>query len=536
MGKALLINPSYFRTYGSNEGGLAFPVYPVLSLATLAGQALERGHDVEILDLSYRRYDPSLIRSVIEEQRPDVVGITATTPLANQMRDISYIVKDVSDSIVTIGGGAHPTALPGATLRQSALDHVAAGEADSCIADLLDGRSPSAIAGLHWLDGDEVAFTAGRLEENLDNLAMPAWQRYPMEGNQRITRLAARYRPVATIEFSRGCVYQCDFCGSKNTMGRGYRKKSPERCAEELVRLASMGFREAVLVDDIFTSDTEWATEVCEAIIRRAPGVAWSCTNGIRVDSADDELFRLMRRAGCYRVYFGLESGSDAVLKAFGKGGRASIEQARRAIRSARDAGLEPNGFFLVGLTGDTVESMQDTIDFASAVDLDSMKCGICVPFPGTPMFDELYARDRIKTLDWDAYTVYNEADSIFDHPVLEWSTIREYFNRFYRQAYFRNPGFLLRRLRYVLRTHELFWNVFYTVKFALMLWKPGSEPTDDEYAYDHVWRSSDLVVGEPLERVVAPRSSRGGGATRRDGLVSVVLRTDRSGERARTD
>src|SRR5690606_33621602 len=123
---------------------------------------------------------------------------------------------------------------------------------------------------------------------------------------------------------------------------------------EELVRAAHLGFREAVLVDDIFTTNNEWAAAVCEEIIRRDPGVAWTCTNGIRVDSANDELFRLMKAAGCYRVYFGFESGNEQVLEAFGKGGRATLDKGVEAVEMARRAGLEPNGFFLVGLTGDT--------------------------------------------------------------------------------------------------------------------------------------------------------------------------------------
>ncbi len=525
MARALLINPSYFRTYGSNEGGLASPVYPILSLATLAGAAVERGHEVEILDLSYRTYDTDVVRRAIEAARPDVVGITATTPLTNQLRDLSYLVKDVDDRILTIGGGPHPSAMPAETLRQSALDLVAAGEADFVLADLLDGAAPRDVGGLWWRDGDGVACSGpGHLIEDLDTLPWPAWDRYPMEGNQRITKLAARHRPVTTIEFSRGCIYSCDFCGSKNTMGRGYRKKSPERCAEELVRLARFGFREAVVVDDIFTSDNEWAALVCEEIIRRAPGVGWSCTNGIRVDSASDELFRLMRRAGCFRVYFGLESGSDEVLRAFGKGGRATLDQAVEAVGSARRAGLEPNGFFLVGLTGDTPETMQDTIDFARSVPLDTMKCGICVPFPGTPMFHDLQEQGRIKTLDWDAYTVYNEADLIFEHPTLDWGTIREYFKRFYVQAYFRNPRYLARRLRYMFRTGEIFWNVWYTLKFMVMLWGPRKAPAEERYEFEDRWRPSDLDPATPLQRPVVPRAHRGGGATHRDGTVTVDL------------
>lgn len=525
MARALLINPSFFRTYGSNEGGIAFPVYPVLGIASMAGEALRRGHEVEFLDLSYRAYDAEAVRDAVRRFRPDVVGITATTPLANQTRDISYVVKDVSPDIVTIAGGPHPSALPSQTLLQSALDLVAVGEADRTLAELLDGRRSDQVAGLYRRDGDHVVSSGpAGLIEDLDDLALPAWQIYPMDGNERVTKLIARERPVTTVEFSRGCIYSCDFCGSKNTLGRGYRKKSPERCAEEMVRLGRLGFKEAILVDDIFTSDVEWAAAVCEELIRRKSGVSWSCTNGIRVDSATPELFELLRRAGCYRLYFGLESGSDEVLQAFGKGGRATLDRAVEATRMARAAGLEPNGYFMVGLTGDTEESMQQTIDFARRVELDMMKCGICVPFPGTPMFQQLHAERRLKTLDWDEYTVYNDAESIFDHPDLEWPVIRRYFKRFYAQAYFRNPRYLWRRLKYMIRTGEVFWTAYYTLKFTRMLWGPKQAGEEETYAYESTWRPLDLSLDDDLESPVAPRASKGGGATGRDGVVTVVL------------
>lgn len=524
MSRGLLINPSYLRTYGSNEGGLAFPVYPVLGLASLAGAALEAGHDCSIIDLSHEPYEPGRIRQAIRDLRPDVVGITATTPLVNQLRDMSFLIKDVDPSILVVGGGAHPSALPHETLRQSALDAVAVGEADRIISDVLSRGSVVGIPGL-VTSGSGPEWARGPLIENLDDLPMPAWQVYPRDSQQRITKLAARHKPVTTVEFSRGCIYNCDFCGSKNTMGRGYRKKSPERCAEEMTRLASLGFKEAVLVDDIFTSDNDWAAAVCEALIRAGSPLAWSCTNGIRVDSANAELFGLMKRAGCYRVYFGLESGNDEILRAFGKGGQATLDAAGSAVKAARKAKLEPNGFFLVGLTGDTESSMDDTINFAKGLELDSSKCGMCVPFPGTPMFHELNDHGRIRTLDWDAYTVYNDAEAIFDHPTLPWATIKAAFDRFYREVYFRNPRMVLRRLAYMLRTGELVYNVYYTVKFALMLWGPRRRPEAERYEYEDRWRPSDLQAGTDLRAPTVQKAKKGAGATGSDGRVTITTR-----------
>lgn len=525
MGKALLINPSYFRTYGSNEGGIAFPVYPILSLAAVGGALRERGHDFRILDLSYRKYDPELVRRVIREERPDVVGITATTPLANQMRDLSFLVKEMSLDIVTVGGGAHASALPRETMQESALDYVAAGEQDYALADLLDGKNPHELPGLYrrGAGGNVESAPARRLVDDLDTLPIPAWESYPPDCNSRVTRIISRHRPVTTVEFSRGCVFKCDFCGSKNTMGLGYRKKSPQRCAEEMLYLQKLGFRETVLVDDIFTSDNAWASAVCEEFIRRGVKVAWTCTNGIRVDSCNMELFRLMKRAGCYRVYFGFESGNDEVIRAFGKGGKASLEKGIEAVDLARRAGLEPNGFFMVGLTGDTPATMQDTIDYAKKVRLDTMKCGITVPFPGTPMFERLRHQGRVKTFDWDQYNVYQNAEVLYDHPNMEWSVIREYLKRFYVQAYFRNPGYIFRRMLFMFKNNEVFWNVYYTIKFWFILWGKPKASDRENYAYEDRWRPLD-VVPERIRAYEVPRARKVRAAVGAGGHVTGVL------------
>lgn len=490
MSKILLINPSYIRTYGTNQAGVANPVYPVLSLATLAGAAKRAGHSPEILDLSYRIYEPSKLREHIIKGGYDVVGVTATTPLINQARDISFLIKDISPSIKVIAGGAHPSAMPIETMRESSFDAVVVGEGDNTIVDILDDNDFRNIQGLCWRNGDELVMNEPRqLIVDLDDLAMPAWELYPLDDYRgRITKIIAKHTPVATIEFSRGCVFKCDFCGSKNTMGLGYRKKSPERCAEEMFYLQKLGYREALLTDDIFTSDNAWAVEVCEAFIRRGVKIAWTCTNGIRVDSANPRLFQMMKKAGCYRVHFGFESGSDAVLRAFGKGGKASLKQGIEAVRMARSAGLETWGMFMFGLSADTPETMMETINYAKQVEVDVMKFGITVPFPGTPMFDELHRLGRLKTYDWDNYNVYNEANSLMDHPKLEWGTIKHYYHKAYVDCYYKNPSYISRRFIRSIKTLEFFWDAYFFIRFWFMLSSRPKTPESENYAFRHKW------------------------------------------------
>ena len=473
MANTLLINPSYRTSYGGSKASIVNPIQPTLGLATTAASAQQRGHHVEIMDMSWRAYDHNEIHDHVTATQPDIVGITATTPLMNQLRDISVLVKDISNElckdIMVVGGGAHPSALPEETLKESLLDAVFIGEADFTFADVCDGQAFSETPGLAYRDGNEIRSTGLRKPiENLDELPMPAWDLYDLNDYHRISRLIARDPPVTMAEFSRGCVFRCDFCASKITMALGYRKKSPKRCAEEVKRMYDLGFREFLLADDIFTSDQKWAKAVCEAIIESGVKMTWSCTNGIRVESADDALFQTMHQAGCYRVAFGFESGSDRVLKEFGKGGRATVQQGRNAVKMANRAGIDTSGYFMLGLSPDDEDSMNDTINYARQIPVDMMKFGISIAFPGTAMFNNYMKKDMIRSSDWDEYFMYSDK-RLFTHERLSYETIQKFMAKAYRRCILFNPSFILRRLIRGFRTGEFFWDAYYAVNFFLM-------------------------------------------------------------------
>lgn len=496
MARALLINPSYYGSYGNAKASIINPIHPTLGLASIAGGALARGHQVEILDLSSLPYDYRLVRDKILESKPDVVGITATTPLMNQMRDLSVLIKDISKNIAVVGGGPHPSALPLETLRETLLDAVFVGEADFSFSDYCDGTAPSDVPGLYYRSGDDIAFSGVRRPiEDLDMLPMPAWHLYNPDNYRHMSHLYARRTPITTAEFSRGCVFKCDFCASKITMALGYRKKSPQRCVEEVRQLHKLGFREFKLADDIFTSDQGWAGAVCDAIADADIDIIWTASNGIRVESADDELFRRMARAKCYRVSFGFESGNDEVLKAFGKGGRASVEQGRKAVKMARAAGIDTTGFFMLGLSPDTEKTMQDTIDFARGLPLDVLKFGIAIAFPGTKMFTDFAKAGLVRSYNWDDYFIYTE-QPMFNHPNLSYETVTRYMTKGYREAVLRNPRFWIQRIIRGMRTGDLFLDAYSFFKF-LALSATSSRYDATYYAQDR-WPVWDFVSNPP--------------------------------------
>ncbi len=496
MARALLINPSYYGSYGNAKSSLINPIHPTLGLATIAGAALERGHQIEILDLSFQKYDFAKIEEKIRDFSPDVIGVTATTPLMNQVRDISVLAKDISTEISVVAGGPHPSALPVETLKESMLDAVFMGEADYSFPEFLEHGRPQDVQGLFYNSNGEIKNTGNRLPiANLDDLAMPAWHLYDLSQYHDMSKLYARRTPITMAEFSRGCVFSCDFCASKISMGMGYRKKSPDRCREEAKYLEKLGYREFKLADDIFTSDQKWARAVCDAISEAGLDIIWTASNGIRVESADEQLFNSMVKAGCYRISFGFESGNDEVLKSFGKGGQASIEQGEKAVKLAREAGLDTTGFFLLGLSADTEETMNDTIEFARRLSLDILKFGVTIGFPGTQMFNQGIRQGSIKSYDWDNYFIYTEKP-IFSHPEISYDKILEYMSYAYKRAILYNPKFWVLRFMRGIRTGELFWDIYYFFKY-LMLPATSSNYKAIYYAQDR-WPHWDFEAHPP--------------------------------------
>ncbi|MDO8545568.1 MAG: radical SAM protein [Opitutaceae bacterium] len=470
MARVLLINPSYKVTYASTMARFGVPFYPVLSLATIIPKVKASGHEVQVIDLCYEDFNVARLRDRIKAWRPDVVGLTGTTPLFSQIRTIVKLVREISPDIVTVGGGPHCSALPEQSLEEAGFDFVCFGEGDFTLAQIADGRDSAGIPGIVRRDGTgrTVKNLPNTWLKDLDELPYPSWDEFNLAQYERYwSRLIARRKPVAFFETTRGCVFSCNYCGSKNTVGRGFRKKSVARVIDELKYSKRHGFREFFIVDDIFTTDVPRVKEICEAIIREDLDIAWSCANGIRVDSGDQEMFTLMRRAGCYKVAFGFESGDDRVLKEFGKGGRATVEAARSTVAMARKADIDVFGFFMVGLLQDTAESMAKTIELGRELQTDVLKISISVPFPGTPMYAELKSKGLLNHFDWDKYNVYNP-QRLYQHPTLSWETIDRYYKLAYRRMVLTNPAFYYRRLRHGLRTGEFFYDVYYFLRFVL--------------------------------------------------------------------
>ena len=214
------------------------------------------------------------------------------------------------------------------------------------------------------------------------------------------TKDGLRAAPVLT---SRGCPYQCIFCYRGPAAGKVFRGRSPEGVVEEIEQLQKrFGIDHVVFVDDIFTLDKGRAGAICELLIDRTPSLSWRCQT--RADCLDESLLDKMKRARCVNVSMGVESGNEAILAATGK--RITKEQIRRAFRMAREAGVGTAASLIIGLPGDTRETVQETIDFAMELDPESASFYAAMPYPGTDLAKMVVERGGTLPATWESYCI----------------------------------------------------------------------------------------------------------------------------------
>ena len=468
--KVLISNmPSGTSLYGESKIKVAVVPRPSVAMTTLAACCLEKNQDVKLLDLSLIESEGKNpgeeMTKTLEEYKPDFVCFSFTTPLFKECCEYAKFVREKLPSAKIIAGGVHPTIYPEEVLEKSEADIAVIAEGDFILPAVVaagdDLEKLKEIKGIAFKDKNKEIIKTPRASgvENMDDLPLPAWQLLPVK-KYKMPKIMTKKNPVGTMETSRGCLAACTYC-NKTVFGRKWGGKSAKRVVDELEYMQKCGFNEIHIYDDMFSTDLDRLKDICDIIVERGLKVSWKLDCGIRIDSVDPELYRKLKKSGCYSVGYGLESGSQEILDRIKKG--LNIKEAHNAIKWAKEAGIETVGFFMFGLPGETEETMEETIKLATDLNLDYAKVTLATPFPGTALYAEMKAKGKLKINDWSAYN-FHTPSKVYDYDNLSWETMQKYYEKFYRKYYFR-PKYLVGRFIRDVKTGNLFSDLYYAFK-----------------------------------------------------------------------
>jgi len=448
----LLVNPpSAVGLYNKSKIKVAITSAPFITLATVSGELLRDGHNVRIADLMVESDPFTAYQSILESFRPEYVGITFTTPLFHEAADLARMAHEILPGCTTIAGGIHSSTLPRESIEEGSFDLVVLGEGERTLAEICSGTAIQDVKGIAFGKGGDFTVTPQRqLIADLDELPLPAWELYDLT-LYRSPHIASRKNPVGYMETNRGCNHHCTFC-SQRIFGHSIRSKSTRRVIDEMFRMLELGFNDIHIKDDNFTADIEQAKETCRLLISEKFPAPWALPTGVNVEDVDAEFFSLAKEAGCYQISFGIESGVPEVLSAVNK--HQSLQKIREAVEMAHRADLETVGFFMMGLPGDTEETMKRSIRFAQSLPLTYAKASMTLPFPSSALYRQIKKDGRILSEDWQMYNFHSTSE-VWKHENLDWKTIQHYYSLFHRKFYFR-PSYIWKRFWRDIRMGQL--------------------------------------------------------------------------------
>ncbi len=449
--KALVINEPFVKDFCRTQRWAAKTRGRVLRapdwLAYATAVLEKAGVDAYIYDFPARNWGKSEYDDLIAKEKPDFVILDSTTPSIHSDIECARAAKRLAPYSKVIMVGPHASSLPVETLKnaQGAIDVVAVGEYDYSVRDtVLQYPNLENVSGIvYWNDGNIAINPPRALIEDLDELPFPAWHQLDLLKYFDGTKL----HPYIDIFSGRGCPHKCTFCLWPQVMhGHKLRVRKPERVVDEMeydIKICPEVVQggEFFFEDDTFTLHKPTALGICEEILKRNLKVTFSVN--ARVDTADLYMMKMLKKAGCRELLVGFESGDQQVLNNIQK--RATIEQAQEFMARTKEAGLDVHGTFVLGLPGETRDTMEKTIGFAQNLGLHTLQFSAAMPFPGTAYFNYAQEKGYLNTNDWNKWLdPQGEQTGVISYPGLSKEEVEDGVDRGLKAFYFR-PMYLVK-------------------------------------------------------------------------------------------
>jgi len=443
--------------YGSwAKAGNAMPSLGIISLAAVTRQ---EGFDTQVIDAAARDLDQEQVLQKIKEIEPRYVGLSATTFSISAAARLAKRIKQINKNAVILVGGPHISSSPKETMERFIdFDVGIIGEGESTVVELLgtleDGGRMEGVRGIIYRMGKgksekedaTIHLTAPRgAIKDLDQLPFPAHDLldgFPRSYHPPPFKMA-RF-PAASIVTSRGCPNRCIFC-DRSVFGSHCRTFSAEYIITWIKELVhKYGIRELLIEDDTFVMFKPRLVEICEGVMKERLDLSWSCLG--RVDMVTPEILKLMRRAGCWEIGYGIESGAQHILELEKK--NINLAQVEQAVEWTKEAGILAKGFFMIGHPLENEDTINKTIDFAKKIPLDDISVMMLTPFPGSELYKTAH-QYGIFNNDWDKM---NLLQPVFIPKGLDEEALNNSTRRMLREFYLRPRiirGYLLRMFKH---------------------------------------------------------------------------------------
>lgn len=410
-------------------------LWPPVSLATIGALLLNDGFKVNIFDCPARQFGIDDLKNLIISHKPGIIIWSTGTPSIESDLELGNVIKKINPSIKTAVFGTHVTTLAQESLENyPALDFIIRNEPEYTIRELVNSiqkkKSLEEIEGLSYRNSDNKILhnQARPFINNLDELPEPAWQ-LVNPNNYRLPISNKKYLIIAPI---RGCPYKCVFCTTQTYYSNKLRKRSVNKVIGEIKHnIEKYDISDFFFWADTFTFNKKYVTDICNELINQQLAVRWTCNS--RIDTVDKALLELMAQAGCWMISFGIESGSQEILNKAQKG--IKVEQAYSAVNAAREVGIKTVGHFMLGLPGETRNTIKQTIRLSKKLDLDLAQFYCTAPFPGSKLYEIASSNKWIANSQWH---LYSQNSAIMNLPTITAEEVNKYRKKAWRSYYFR--------------------------------------------------------------------------------------------------
>ncbi|WP_320045047.1 B12-binding domain-containing radical SAM protein [uncultured Desulfobacter sp.] len=342
--------------------------------------------EVKILDCQAEKIDHDGLKIEISQFSPDIVGIQAMTFTLIDAIMVSVNAKNISQNTKVVLGGPHPTLYPIETVKIPSVDFVVFGEGEypfrKFVQKMVEGKSADGIQGL--ISKSQIHFDMDiNYIQDLDSLRRPAYHLINIENYSSVFSPDKR---IMTMMSSRGCPGRCIFC-DRPQMGKKFRKKSAKKVFDEMEYCVNqLGVNQIVFYDDTFTIDRQRVIDICDLIIDNCLNIKWDIR--ARIDNMNETMITKLAKAGCCRISFGIETGSDRLQNHIKK--HVNLEKAANIVKFANNAGVEVLGYFMIGLPTEKREDVEKTIKYMMSLPIDYAHIAIFTPYPGTAFYNEM--------------------------------------------------------------------------------------------------------------------------------------------------